>query len=235
MPTSESQQPDRHWTRDIPLFGPIALARPRWSLAIVVGLVIYFALRGYSGPIRLIGAWDGGSLFFLVTTITMALRATSEQVRSRAKIMDQGAVIVLLLTLFGVGACLLTIITAAEDVKSFAGGKGAAAAVVGTTVILTWLVMNCSFALHYAHLYYGDSDEDPDQHAGGLDFPGDDAPDYLDFAYFSFVLGMTFQVSDVQIVDRDLRRLALLHGMISFFFTTVILALTINMLASLAQ
>ena len=86
------------------------------------------------------------------------------------------------------------------------------------------------FGLRYAHTFYGDPDgpAGPQQHAGGLDFPGGRLPDYMDFAYFSFVIGMTFQVSDVQITSREFRKLVLLHGMLSFGFNTVILALTIN-------
>lgn len=235
MPVTPAQSARRHWSHRIPLLGPVAIARPRWSLSVVVGIVSYLALRHLPAPIPWIGAWDAAALFFLLVTTTMALRETHEQVRLRAKNMDAGAVFVLLLTLLGVGSCLVAIVTGSDEVHQFAGSKGMAAAVVGTTVVLTWLVMQCSFALHYAHLYYGDSDTNPEQHAGGLEFPGEKRPDYLDFAYFSFVLGMTFQVSDVQIVDRGLRRLALLHGVISFFFTTVILALTINILASLGH
>ena len=90
--------------------------------------------------------------------------------------------------------------------------------------------MHTVFALRYAHIYYGDSD-DPNEHAGGLEFPRDDAPDYLDFAYFAFVIGMTCQVSDVGISSKPLRRLALLQGVLSFGFNTVILALAINTIA----
>jgi len=93
------------------------------------------------------------------------------------------------------------------------------------------LLIHTSFTLRYAHIFYGDHETKPNMHAGGLDFPGDALPDYLDFAYFSFVLGMTFQVSDVQITSRRFRRLALLHGMISFVFDTTMIALTINILA----
>ncbi|GAC1622074.1 MAG: DUF1345 domain-containing protein [Nevskia sp.] len=224
----------RHWAHRIPVLGPVALVRPRWSIAVLVGAIAYGLLGHYAAPIRLIAAWDTASLVFLVSTIVMALRASPASMRRRARITDQGAVTVLLLTLAGVSACLLTIITASQEVKRFAGGKELAALMVAATVILTWLVLQCSFALHYAHLYYGDPDNDG-KDSGGLDFPSESEPDYLDFAYFSFVLGMTFQVSDVAIRDRGLRRLSLLHGMISFFFSTVIVALTINLLAGLAQ
>jgi uncharacterized membrane protein len=87
-----------------------------------------------------------------------------------------------------------------------------------------------TFAYRYAHEYYADTDAGPE---GGLNFPGEDAPDYLDFIYFSFVLGMTFQVSDVNITGRKMRRLATLQGLIGYMFNTVVLALTINIAAGI--
>ena len=84
--------------------------------------------------------------------------------------------------------------------------------------------------MHYAHAYYSDEDEDPNTSGvGGLEFPNEKEPDFLDFAYFSFVIGMTCQVSDVQISSPGIRRLALVHGLLSFLFNTVILALTVNL------
>jgi uncharacterized membrane protein len=102
-------------------------------------------------------------------------------------------------------------------------------------VISAWMLVHTVFGLRYAHTYYGDRDDSDEssQHAGGLEFPGDRLPDYMDFAYFSFVIGMTFQVSDVEITSREIRRLALFHGMLSFAFNTVILALTINTVSSM--
>jgi uncharacterized membrane protein len=101
-------------------------------------------------------------------------------------------------------------------------------------VALAWSLTHTVFGLRYAHTFYGDSD-DPraKEHVRGLDFPGETNPTYIDFAYFSFVIGMTFQVSDVQITSRDIRQLALLHSMLSFAFNTVILALAINTASSL--
>jgi uncharacterized membrane protein len=90
--------------------------------------------------------------------------------------------------------------------------------------------MHLVFALRYAHEFYTKSD---DELQGGLDFPKEPEPDYYDFLYFSLVLGMTFQVSDVDITDRHLRRLATLQGFISFLFNTIILALTVNLAAGL--
>jgi uncharacterized membrane protein len=101
------------------------------------------------------------------------------------------------------------------------------------TVVLSWLLMHAVFGLRYAHKFYGDSEIDAEKHAGGLDFPKENKPDYRDFAYFSYVIGMTCQVSDVQVTSCEMRRLVLLHGILSFGFNTVILALTINTVSSL--
>jgi len=98
-------------------------------------------------------------------------------------------------------------------------------------VALSWFLVHTIFALRYAHIYYG-AGEIHGTHHGGLEFPGDRQPDYLDFAYYSFVVGTTAQVSDVQVTSRRLRRLTLIHGIISFAFNTVILALTINVIAT---
>ena len=102
-------------------------------------------------------------------------------------------------------------------------------------VVSSWMLVHTVFGLRYAHTFYGDPDgaAGAQQHAGGLEFPECRSPNYMDFAYFSFVIGMTFQVSDVQITSREIRQLVLLHGMLSFGFNTVILALTINTVSSL--
>ena len=109
------------------------------------------------------------------------------------------------------------------------------ALLVGLTVASSWCLTHTIFTIRYAHLYYAQDDPDaPDDAPGeGLDFPDEKNPDFLDFAYFSFVIGMTFQVSDVQITARPIRRIALLHGLVSFLFNTVVLALSINLASSL--
>jgi uncharacterized membrane protein len=98
-------------------------------------------------------------------------------------------------------------------------------------MVLSWFFIHTIFTLRYAHIFYGDDDEKPETHAGGLEFPDDKKPDYLDFAYFALVLGMTFQVSDVQITSKRLRRIAMLHGLLSFGYNTIMIALTINLIA----
>jgi uncharacterized membrane protein len=105
---------------------------------------------------------------------------------------------------------------------------------VVATLLLSWLSTHTVFALRYAHEYYSTA-RGTDDIEKGLQFPGDQPPDYWDFLYFALVLGMTFQVSDVQITSRKLRRLATVHGFLSFVFSTVVLALTVNLAAALIQ
>ena len=105
-------------------------------------------------------------------------------------------------------------------------------ALVAVTLLLSWLISHVVFAFRYAHEFYSRDQGGPGVD-GGLDFPEEKEPDYLDFLYFALVLGMTFQVSDVQITSRKLRRVATLHGLLSFLFNTVIVALTINEVVNL--
>jgi uncharacterized membrane protein len=102
-------------------------------------------------------------------------------------------------------------------------------------MLLSWVMVHTSFCFHYAHLYYGDADDDPKVHAEGLIFPHEKRPDYLDFAYFSFVVGMTFQVSDVEITSRSIRRFVLLHSLLSFGLSMFVVALTVNLIAGLKR
>src|SRR5262249_2668427 len=100
------------------------------------------------------------------------------------------------------------------------------------TIILSWIFVHTSFTLHYAHEFYG---EGRDRKLGGLKFPGDEDPDYWDFLYFSLVIAMTSQVSDVAIESKSIRRVATLHGVLAFFFNLGVLALTINMISNLIK
>jgi len=129
-----------------------------------------------------------------------------------------------------VGACFLL-----SSAKT-AGGSEAIrhVALAASTVISSWLLVHTMLSLHYAHVYYCDCDESETSSAtGGLSFPGDEAPEFLDFAYFSFVIGMTFQVSDVEVTSQTIRRLVLFHGLLSFAFNTVIVAFSINLASTL--
>lgn len=102
-------------------------------------------------------------------------------------------------------------------------------------VLLSWILLHTIFTIRYAHLYHDPNSLSTGSNVGGISFPSRKAPDYIDFAYFSFVIGMTFQGSDVQVDSRVIRRFVLLHSLISFVFNTIILALTINTIAGFGK
>lgn len=166
----------------------------------------------------------------------MMARATPDGMRRRAELEDEGRYTVLILSVTAAIAILLTIVFELHGIKDLPPDlAGLRVALAAGTILLSWFFMNTIFALYYAHGYYGDADSSSGDYkpTGGLVFPGRPEPDYWDFLYFSFVVGMTFQVSDVQIEDHTLRRGVLAHGVLAFFFNVIIVALTINIIAGL--
>lgn len=183
---------------------------------------------------RALGAWDLGALCFLLLAYSLILGATPEETGRNAQRQDQSGAVLLAFVVIAASASLFAIGFALRYIKGLAGAeRDALLALSGVTVVCSWLLTHTTFALHYAHRYYGDRYEPTGEADKGLAFPGNQAPDYMDFVYFAFVIGMTSQVSDVQITSRPMRRLAWLHGMLSFAFNTGILALTINVVATL--
>lgn len=211
-------------------------SHPRLVGATATAILLYFLLGGRAGAAtRLLVAADGGALVFLTAVWSMMASATPEVMRRRAELEDEGRYTVLVLSVMVAIAILLTIVFELHGIKDLPPRVVALhVALAAGTILLSWLFMNTVFALHYAHGYYGDADPSSDyKPVGGLVFPGQPKPDYWDFMYFSFVVGMTFQVSDVQIEDHDLRRGVLAHGVLAFFFNVIIVALTINIVAGL--
>ena len=182
---------------------------------------------------RILGGWDFGAFVLLVLTLaTMVACSTASHMRQRAAQQDEGRWVILAILILGAGASLVAPMLIEQPLRQ-SGAMTIYIALASGTMLLSWLVLHTIFALHYAHSYYGPAD-DEDGLVGGLEFPGEKQPDYFDFMYFSFVVGMTCQVSDVQVTSRMLRRMTLLHGIVAFFFNTIIVALTINILASRA-
>jgi len=164
-------------------------------------------------------------LLYLVLIWRVAANCSIETIRYRAAVTDEGAIALLLFTTAAAIASLAAVI--AE--LGHSPGPFRISLGVGT-VLLSWLFMHAIFALHYAHEFYG---EGRDHRIGGLIFPGDEDPDYWDFLYYSLVVAMTAQVSDVQISSKTIRRLTTAHGVVSFFFNIAVLALGINIVSSL--
>src|SRR5262249_17099604 len=160
---------------------------------------------------------------------------TAEMMRRIAERQDAGKWAVLTFTLMAVAASLVAIGAEMPLIKNLQGiAQALRATLMIYTIVISWVFVQTVFALHYAPDYYSDVVDGKvvaAEHPTGLAFPGTAAPTYADFLYFSLTIGMTFQVSDVQVTEAAFRRLILLHGFVSFFFSTGILALTINLVA----
>jgi len=211
-------------------------ARRRLALGLVAGAATFFILRGY---LRLsssaIAAWDSFAVVILALDWLTILMTPLHKIRELAQQQDLSRLLIFLFVVVAACAALLAVGFLISVHKAQTGGHFTVhLLLVLLTVISSWALVHTVFSFRYAHAFYGDSDEPgPHRHAGGLIFPGDRPVDYFDFAYFSFVIGMTCQVSDVQITSRRMRRLTLGHSVLSFGFNTIILALLINTVSSL--
>lgn len=211
-------------------------AHNRLILAFIAALVTFLLTLGHLDiAVQSIAVWNAFAWTVIILAWVRIVFADARTSVQGARIQDTTRSAIFLFV-------ILAAVTSLFAVAILIGGaKGLGPRVLtehlvlaGTTVLSSWFLIHTVFAMHYAHAYYRDRDNDPNTIEGaGLEFPNQKEPDFLDFAYFSFVIGMTCQVSDVQVSSQGIRRLALVHGLLSFLFNTVILALSINLASSL--
>jgi uncharacterized membrane protein len=209
-------------------------SRPRLFTGLVV-MILAGPLLPSTLPMttRGIVAWDIGVVVFLVLAAHLFATESPDDMPAAAEAQQEGEWTIFWLTLAVVIVSFVAVSNEFAGIKGGpAGQRTAEVTLVSVTLFLSWLVTHVTFAMRYAHEFYARDLGGPDVD-GGLSFPEEKEPDYLDFLYFSLVLGMTFQVSDVQITSRKLRRVATLHGLVSFLFNTVIVAFTVNIAAGL--
>jgi uncharacterized membrane protein len=214
-------------------------ARARLLISLFVSFIT-FTISGKTPPaIQFILVWSSFAFTGLVLFWITILTAEVHEVKYIAKRQDSSRTIVFFFVLFAAIISLFAVIILLKilpDTRQAGYRYHIGFSII--SVVLSWILIHTVFTFRYAHLYYTCRSEEQGiekEDEGGLEFPGEDSPDYLDFAYFSFVIGMTFQVSDVQITSRQIRRLALFHGLISFVYNTVILALSVGIIAGLVQ
>jgi uncharacterized membrane protein len=207
----------------------IVRARPRLFFALGVGLVVTVATARATDwrlATRVLTGWDLAVALYLALAFHLMARSDVHRIRRHAAMQDEGQLTILTCTVAAALASLGAIF--AELGTSAAGAARPPSHVILTTltIFLSWAFIHTIFALHYAHEFYDDT-------AGrGMAFPGGEPnPDYWDFVYFSFVIGMTSQVSDVAITSKLIRRTATVHGVVSFLFNTALLAITVNLAA----
>ena len=212
--------------RQLPRLVRIVYARPRTFIGISAGIAVALLTPASLRPVtRFLIGWDAFTALYLALVVVMMLGRGHQYIRFRAAQQDDGRFLIVLVTAIGAFASIAAIVfelgAARHDTPALA--------LATATIALSWAVVHTAFALHYAHEYYRG------QKPGGLQFPSGDThdhADYWDFVYFSFVIGMTAQVSDVGITDKVIRRTATVHGIISFVYNTALVALMVNIAAS---
>ena len=202
--------------------------------AIAGGLIVaFFAPAWLHGTVRVVAAYDCAALIVLIYDWTIALKDDPLHTGARGAQEDPGRNVMLTVVLASIVAGLASAIVILGKGPNVPAADRVTALSIGiAAVVLGWALIHTTFIFRYAHLFYFDDDNDGAA-TRGLIFPGTTDPDDYDFAYFSFVVGMTFQVSDVQITDPAVRRMVLLHGLISFGYNTAILALVVNLASGL--
>lgn len=218
------------------------LLRIRLFSSVAIGLLTYLALPSIlENTTRGLIAWNAAIIAYLVLIGFMMVQSTHESMRRRARELDEGRYTVLVLAMIAALSSLAAIVFELFNLKNATGGVVALHVGLSvTTIITSWSFVHAIFTEHYAHAYYfrddaaDDDVEAPEkQRRESLHFPGQPRPDYLDFLYFSFTIGVANQTADIEVVSRGMRALVLIHSIISYFFNTIILALTINIAASM--
>ena len=207
----------------------------RLSYGLLAGLLmaalplpLVWQLRGLLG-------WCAGIAVYLLLAWWLCMRFDANRTRQRAQAQDEPSVVIFLVLLLATLACVTAIVYMMQHTRDLAGlARTLNMALSMAALAASWLFIQAIFAFHYAHRYYQAEQRQPSA-GGGLQFPGGLDPDYFDFLYHAHVVGMTSQVSDVQVSSREMRRLTTLHAVLSFAFNMLILALSINGVGSALQ
>jgi uncharacterized membrane protein len=206
-----------------------AFTRLAWAVAVSIATMLLLP-RHVTLEMRMVASWDAFAVVALALTWVTILTVTPSQIRGLATREDPSRLLALVLVVLGAGASLLAVLVLLQESMTMRGADRTGAIVLAlSAVAFAWTLIHTVFTLRYAHLYY-----DAPASTMPLEFPGaDHDPDYLDFAYFAFIVGMTAQTADVNIRNRRIRRTALLHGVIAFAFNTAVVALSIGVLSTL--
>lgn len=211
-------------------------AHYRVYLSFGVAAIAFLCSRAkFSIPAVALITWVAFALAIIIMDWVIILNAHPREIRKIAKLQDSSRFFIFLFVIVASVISLGAILFLLKSTKSLPEADVTGHILLAmASVIVSWWLVHTLFTMRYAHLYYDtDTDDGQTKPYGGLQFPDETEPDYLDFVYFSFVIGMTFQVSDVEISDRTIRRLAWIHGLIAFAFNTAIVALSINIVSSL--
>jgi uncharacterized membrane protein len=209
-------------------------ARPRLfiatAIAVLVGVFLPQQVVSHAVT-RWLVAWNAGAALYVLLAAIMMVRSTHHHMRHRAQLQDDGQLVILTLVVIAGVASLMAIAGELVVVKEMHGwARATHIALAGVTVLSSWSFIQVMFTLHYAHDFYAAVCHG---RPAGLEFPKDDQPDYGDFFYFASVIGTSGQTADVSFVSKPMRRIGSVHCILSYLFNTTVLALLINIGASL--
>lgn len=234
--SAPAQAGSSRWPRTLRAFA----VRPRLSVSLAIGAVVWavcvWGAWGLSWSSCAIIGWDAVCAAFLLLAGPMLVGKDAAGISAQAATQDEGQGMILGLVIVATAASLAAVGAELSLARSADGAeKAVRIALAATTVAASWAMMQLIFALHYAHGYYAarPAAKNPGAVAGGLDFPGDEDPDYWDFVHFSVVIGVACQTADIAFTSKAMRRTGTLHGVAAFVFNTIVVALTINLVASL--
>ncbi|MBM3553005.1 MAG: DUF1345 domain-containing protein [Alphaproteobacteria bacterium] len=213
-------------------------ARPQLFFSIAFGIIVGFLLPQAMQPVaRALVAWNVVALCYFAFVYLLIAGSTHDTIRERAQRLDEGRLVMLMLTTAIATASFGAVVIELGSVKSMTGFERSATILLTViTVLNSWLFLHLTFAFHYAHEYYFEEESDsqePPAARGGLHFPNTSMPRYIDFLYFSYVIGVAFQTADVETCSSPMRLLVATHGIVAFFYNTTILALMVNVASQL--
>jgi uncharacterized membrane protein len=213
----------------------MAHAHIRFIIASFVGIAVWIYAPLDQPLLRFLAAWNTAGWLFVVLLLVMMTRAEIEGIKRQASLEDASRAVLLVAIIVGSVATLIALVLQLSALGREHGPERTLIfALSFSTILVSWFLIHIVFAAYYAHEFHSEAKGALSSRGGGLDFPGDRVPDYLDFLYFSFVVGTTAQTSDVEVTSHVMRRVVMGHGLLSFFFNTTVIALVVNLTAQLA-
>jgi uncharacterized membrane protein len=218
------------------IVGHAVRGRPRMIISLIFGAAVFFFSPSDVGTTRALLAWNASAILFIVLILFMMGKTRAQEIRDHSTAEEEGRFTVLTLVIAAAAMTLIAIGVEIFAVKEIQGPPRAfRLALTFGTVITSWTFVHVVFAIYYAHEFHAEMHNKRKALRGGLQFPTEDLPDYWDFIYFSFTVGMTAQTSDVVVTSRRMRRLVIVHALLAFIFTTAVIALTVNLGAQLVS
>ena len=207
----------------------------RLIISLLFSIIVYGALLVFSvsGNSRIILSWDAFCITALVFSWILFFTTQASELCHIVEKQDENLKTIFSIVLIAVVLSLIGALALMNEKNDVTENKLFHTIISLSPIVFSWLLLHTTLTIRYAHLYHDHNQLNTGSRVGGIEFPGKIKPDYLDFAYFSFVIGMTFQVSDVVITSHVIRRFVLMHSLISFVFNTVIVALTISAISNI--